>query len=392
MAIQNETRALAGELDLVFGAGGKVIGPFSGASTLLNDGKILTAGWEGNEILLVRHLDNGNIDGAFGEQGIKRIDLFAGPVKQTFLVSQPSGQALVFGSAGELYQEILYVIRILPDGEPDPTFGQGGRVYVNLAGGYDYANALTIQPDGKIILVGHVTRGYDDYEAVFLRLNRTGDLDKNFGNSGMVFAGRLYLRSVIALPDGRLLFSGGEDGSFVFASYLNDGRPDPGFGNGGFVRIEVSSERLAAATAIQRQVDGKIVGIGWARLPSGERTVATRLNPDGSLDRTFNGGVPAKIEFPGYETQGIAIAIQPDHKILVAVGILGSADNANFALTRLLADGAFDVEFGTQGRVMTDMGGVDFTQAVALQPDGKIVVCGWVLVPGRRQGIARYFG
>ncbi|WP_431481033.1 delta-60 repeat domain-containing protein [Pseudomonas thivervalensis] len=110
--------------------------------------------------------------------------------------------------------------------------------------------------------------------------------------------------------------------------------------------------------------------------------------PEGCSYRPGNswGGNPT-IEFPGYQTQGSGMAIQPDHKIL-AIAPASGASGVAFGLTRLLPNGAFDSEFGTQGRVITDMRGMDMAKRVAIQPDGKIVVSGWVW--GNEQGIVRY--
>ncbi|WP_123346860.1 hypothetical protein [Pseudomonas brassicacearum] len=91
----------------------------------------------------------------------------------------------------------------------------------------------------------------------------------------------------------------------------------------------------------------------------------------------------------GKYSRGNTVAVQPDDKILVTTSATGS-----FNLMRLLPSGALDMGFGLQGKVMTDMSGVDIAWDIAVQADGKIVLFGTVgMSPqGTGIGIARYFG
>ncbi|WP_053187872.1 delta-60 repeat domain-containing protein [Pseudomonas thivervalensis] len=385
-----QSKASAGELDPSFGNGGKVIGPIQGETALLDNGKILTAGRrdDRSELLLVQHLDDGIVDESFGEQGRKNITLKGSVRKVSALKSQPGGRALIFGTVGAGAVNILYVVRILPGGELDLDFGQGGGAYVNspVPGKSYSSSALAIQSDEKIILVAQAETPGGQPTAELVRLDSTGNLDLSFGDAGMVSVMGYQFTSVVALPDSRMLL-GGRWGGALIVAFLSDGLRDLDFGKNGTVTIEIGSTGLSEITAIERQADGKIMAIGWASIESQLRIVATRINPDGTMDSTFNGGEPAAIEFPGYQTQGSGMAIQPDHKIL-AIAPASGASGVAFGLTRLLPNGAFDSEFGTQGRVITDMRGMDMAKRVAIQPDGKIVVSGWVW--GNEQGIVRY--
>ena len=76
-------------------------------------------------------------------------------------------------------------------------------------------------------------------------------------------------------------------------------------------------------------------------------------------------------DFGGSVDRAFAMALQPDGKLVVA----GDSD-ANFALARYNSDGSLDAGFGTGGKVITSFGGTDQASAVILQPDGKIVVAG----------------
>lgn len=84
-------------------------------------------------------------------------------------------------------------------------------------------------------------------------------------------------------------------------------------------------------------------------------------------------------DFGGGESTAFALALQPDGKILVAStsSVYGSGTGANFALARYKPDGSLDATFGTGGKVISHSASYDSLAAVALQPDGKIVVAGW---------------
>ena len=108
---------------------------------------------------------------------------------------------------------------------------------------------------------------------------------------------------------------------------------------------------------------------------TGDQDMAVlRFNTNGALDTTFGNFGKATIDFDqggGKNDYARAVAVQPDGKIVVA----GSADG-NFALARYAADGTPDSSFSGDGLVTTDLGGTDAGQGVAIQADGKIVVVG----------------
>lgn len=401
MATKKATKA-AGTLDLDFGDDGTVFftlsqGVFGGSTKLLSDGKLLTAGADGNDVVLVRHTSDGALDESFGNRGVKRINLIpGGRVAQAGSFVQSNGLVLVWGSLGERYEEVLFLFRIQPDGKLDTDFGREGRVFIDLPTGQDIAGTLAVQSDGKIVLSARSVRGFEDWDEVLLRLDSEGHLDPNFGKAGMMFfGGNHYFSSLIALPDHRLLLAGSKDGDPMFARFSSNGRLDSDFGDDGFVKVKIENSEFAEFSGAKRQRDGKIVAVGSAYIESkGFQTLAARINPDGSPDDTFNKGAPALISFQGYNAQHYAVAIQSDNKILAAGSSLGTVDTSMFTLMRFLPNGALDMEFGSQGRVMTDLGGLDVSQNVVVQSDGKIVVSGTVLVSpkGSGLGIARYLG
>jgi len=159
---------------------------------------------------------------------------------------------------------------------------------------------------------------------------------------------------------------------FAVVRYNSDGSPDTTFSGDGRVVTDFGSNR-EAGKAMAIQPDGKIVMAGWFHNGSDSDFAVVRYNIDGGLDTSFDEDGRVTTDFGGRSDQGNAVAIQPDGKIVAA----GTSDS-DFAVTRYNADGSLDTLFGVGGMVSTDISIDDAGLAVALQPDCKIVVAGFI--------------
>lgn len=281
-------------------------------------------------------------------------------------------------------------------GNLDPTFGSAGTVRTDFSGNIDRANAVAIQPDGKIVAAGSSfssAKTVEDF--IVARYNTNGTLDKRFGNNGKIttdfFRNVDQVNALVIQPDGKIVVagfaqlagSGGTPRVFALARYTSDGRPDNSFGNGGSLTTSFGGT-FANASAIMLQPDGKIVVAGTAdfnpRVPgSGLDFAVARYLANGGLDASFGDAGKMVFDFFGSFDQANAAALQPDGKIIV----VGSAsyDSANqdigFALTRFNPDGSTDFGFGSGGKQITsffDAGAK--ANGIVLQPDGRFVVAG----------------
>ena len=156
------------------------------------------------------------------------------------------------------------------------------------------------------------------------------------------------------------------------------GALDPGFGAGGKVAVPIGpagSNSQAAALIIPS--DGKILMAGSTSTatPSSGDFAFVRLNSDGTIDTAFDTDGRLVIDFNGLDDSAWALAVQPDGKMVVA-GAASNGLNTDFAIVRLTADGALDGTFDTDGKVTTDINSDDSAFAVALQADRKIVAAG----------------
>jgi uncharacterized delta-60 repeat protein len=218
-----------------------------------------------------------------------------------------------------------------------------------------------------------------------------GDLDAGFGTSGKVnVQAQLALtdpngRAIALQPDGKVLVAGywwdtagSSKNLFLLVRFTPGGAVDTSFGNNGVVSTMIGAAS-AEASGVAVQPDGKILVTGSC-LPIGTSNATefclSRYLSNGTLDTSFNvtGTLVSNI-VTGRE-RAHAVALQPDGKILVA----GTCDNVfsdDFCVVRYLSNGALDVDFGVGGRVFTAIGnGNDTARAIALRPDGRIVVAG----------------
>lgn len=154
-------------------------------------------------------------------------------------------------------------------GRLDATFGSGGTATADFATGLDYAWAVAVQPDDKVVAAGVAVGADQDF--ALARWNVDGTLDPTFGSGGKVTtaigSGNEFAKSVVLQPDGKIVAGGpsrtGAYNEFAVARYLPDGSLDPAFGTGGKVVTSISTGH-DYLNAIALQSDGKIVGAGYS--------------------------------------------------------------------------------------------------------------------------------
>lgn len=129
------------------------------------------------------------------------------------------------------------------------------------------------------------------------------------------------------------------------------------------------------AKAVAAQPDGKILVAGYATIATTYDFALVRYNTDGTLDNTFGTGGKVTTSFTTYDDEAVAMALQPDGKIILAGSV--SLSNNDIALMRYNSNGTPDNSFGSSGQVVTDFNGAnDFVSAITLKSDGKILVGG----------------
>jgi uncharacterized delta-60 repeat protein len=268
----------------------------------------------------------------------------------------------------------------------DPTFGVGGIASSNV--GFTATSGLAVQPDGNSVIAGPL--GSPGSEMFGLtRYNADGSLDASFGVNGVAsvsFQGTDDVPSSVALlPDGQILkvgtstvASGGSE--FAIALFDANGSLDPTFGNGtGKALTSFGPGSTDMANEVVLGLGGEFFVVGSSTAGGeGEDFAVAAYNADGTPATGFNSSGRELLDFSGGNDSARGAVVQPNGDLVVA----GSTETAStgvtsIAMVRLLSSGALDSRFGTKGRIVTNLRGVDDeATSVALQPKGQIVVGG----------------
>ncbi len=395
---------------------------FANALALQPDGKIVLAGSCSNgsnsDFCIARFDAEGTLDASFdGPAGTGNgkflLPIGAGDDFANALALQPDGKIVIAGACNNVGYDFC-VARLNPDGTLDATFdgplGNGnGAFLLPIGSSADQLNAVALQSDGKIVLAGHCSVLSGTAFCV-ARLHPDGSLDTSFDGPSGAGNGRFVLpligttndtaSALLIQPDGKIVLAGrcsnGGNDDFCMARLNSDGALDvtfdgpTGFGNGKFL-LTIGPYHDAARAALL-QPDGRIVVAGFCWNNSSIAVIvfcAARLHSDGSLDERFGGPVGIGngkflLQIGVGDDRVNAVAFQSDGKI-VLVGHCYNSDGSNddFCLARLHIDGSLDASFdgpsgGSNGAFPLPIGAAgDYAAAVALQPDGRIVVAGY---------------
>ena len=426
LCFNHAVHAAPGDLDRSFSADGGVLTDFGGfeeasAVVVQPDGKLVAAGTAfvgaNRDFALARYHPDGSLDTGFGAGGLVLTD-FGDWTDDgaASLVIQPDGKLVAagFSNAGRPGDFDFALARYNPEGGLDTSFGVGGKLRTFFGGNSEGADALVIQPDGKIVAAGFSDGGNaGDSDFALARYNPDGSLDPTFdGGVGANGAFRTFFggssesaKALVIQPDGKLVAAGfsnaGGPGNFDFAlaRYNPDGSLDTGFGFGGTLRTFFGGDS-EGANALVVQPDGKLVAAGFsnAGAPGDFDFALVRYLPDGSLDTGFGSGGTLRTFFGGDSEGANALVIQTDGK-LIAAGFSNGAgpDDFDFAVARYNTDGVLDTSFsggGSSGGFRTFLGGGNFegAEALAIQPDGKLVAAGFSNSGGDDDfALTRYF-
>jgi uncharacterized delta-60 repeat protein len=360
-----------GSLDEDFGDAGTVVTSIFDESwdrgsphaiLLQPDGKIVIGGGSKSPdyahgiFALLRYTPDGSLDRDFGHDGIVQTALYEESYSSSddeiyALALQPDGKIVAAGSTGT-YPPDVGVARYNPDGSLDETFGDGGKVVTDFGGDDDGAYAVGVQDDGKIVVGGYTSAegGIEFYDFALVRYNEDGTLDKDFGDGGWLRTDLDYgqqdeAHSMVIHPDGKITLGGpsvvgaqfcGASACWKFGyglvQYNPDGSLDEDFGHAGIVTRDFTVS--AGNYALVRLPNGQLATGGY----SGQANFSLALyNADGTLDESFGKEGVVITSFGEYQDQAYAIALQPDGKLLLAgTAVVDTEDilNGDFAIAR----------------------------------------------------------
>jgi uncharacterized delta-60 repeat protein len=328
----------------------------------------------------------GVLDTSFGGTGIVTTPIGLLTDQAYSLAQQSDGKILLGGTAQVGAMAQFAMARYHANGSLDTTFNNVGFVINPMGVINDLALSILVQSDGKILLGGSTTIGASDDFAI-ARYHSNGSLDTTFNTTGYLTtpiggAGDMGC-SLAQQSDGKILLGGltwnGANNDFAIARYHSNGSLDTTFNGTGYVTTAIGASNDNGYN-VAIQPDGKILLGGFAIIGGANDFAIARYHANGSLDTTFNttGFVTTAIGVS--HDYGRSLALQPDGKILLGgYAIVGGLDD--FAIARYHSNGSLDTTFNGTGRVTTPMGvSSDYGYSVALQPDGKILLSGFVVV------------
>jgi len=380
-----------GDLDQTFGASGvatfnKGVDDAAQAVARQSDGKIVIAGTVSNgsntDIVIIRLTANGRRDTSFGFDGIVTFDTGNDDSARGVAV-QPDGNIVVVGQTSNGTDNDILVIRRNSNGLPDTTFGVGlsGAVTFDL-GNNETANAVAVQTNGRIVIAGTASNGANN-DLLIMRLLISGPPDTTFSAGGFLTidrGGNDSGRAVAVQTNGQIVAAGassnGSNADIIIVRVNVDGLPDVSFNFNGIVTIDQGGSDSANAVAVQP--NGQIVAAGTSSNGSNADIIVVRVNANGLPDTSFNFNGIVTIDRDGNDS-GNALVLQLNGKILVT-GTSSSGADENCITVRLNPNGFLDTSFRVDGTVIFQgtAGGDDSGNAVAVQPDGKILVAGAV--------------
>jgi uncharacterized delta-60 repeat protein len=295
------------------------------------DGKVLVFGKVGSYPSAVRCNENGTLDSTFASNGEWFMDLWQNSEIIRVKV-QPDNKILI----GEWNAKPVTLLRLLPDGSPDPLFGDYGFVRINLLPtpyGLD-ARDIEVLADGRLLVVASYPFGYQDI--IIFRLNENGTLSNGFG----------------------------------FLSKLVINAAEFGYNEVGGGNIAITSDNKILVAGILKSISGT----GW------ERGFVRRYSSAGKIDSTF--GIHGSAMFDAKDFVGDINLLANGQFIIRTKKTIGT--EKQIALTRWNAHGTIDSTYGENGYAV--YANKSYRGTTFLQQDEKVIVLDLFDPPGSLQG------
>lgn len=282
----------------------------------------------------------------------------------------------------------------------DASFGNQGRVRTTFGTENDYAEAVAIQADGKLVVAGSTGLSQTTSDIVVARYTTTGSLDLGFGQQGKATLSSSTsfetISAIAILSDGKILLGGRSataSGTILLLARFNaNGTPDNSFNSGSnsaFRVIDLPGSSSEVINAMKILPDGKIVVAGTGQVNSlNSGFMVARFNANGTLDNSFSSDGFTIFDFASASSQANDLLVLEDGSLLVggtAVAFDGGSGTTfnRFALAKIQPNGSF-ANFGNNGKLLY-FSTINNRNAAIFEmkqlPDGKIVLAGQVNRP-----------
>ena len=384
--------AADGDLDPIFNSTGKYVGTASGqlgyAVAVQTNQKIVVATQLAGQMSVQRHNVDGTLDTDFGASSSGKTTSVGGFPRA--LALDPDGNIFVAGYCNIPSGEAFCLWKFDSNGSPVAAFGTAGRADVDMGTNQDRAFGLAVQPDGKLIVVGHSINSGSLSRLAVVRFTTDGQLDTTFNASNPTFGvpgtfvvegqNAIAGRDVHVLPGGDIVVavSGNYSGQpsrddFLLTRLNSDGTVDTDFGNSGWSQFDFGGAEVATDMFVTAA--GMIHLAGYTDAPASLDAAVIRVNLNGGLDNTFGSSGWSIVPFSGDSDFTSGVEVQTDGKVLLG-GYTVPSSGRVARIARLTDAGNLDPSFGSAGQVTVNSGEWTSVEEMSLQADGKLVTVG----------------
>ncbi|MBK6730350.1 MAG: fibronectin type III domain-containing protein [Bacteroidetes bacterium] len=332
-----------------------------------------------------------DLDTGFGVVGIVELPLDAYISYCWDIVLYDDGK---IAASGFIDDEIFsrskaIVVRLLTNGDLDSTFSEDGMVEFGLADKDFYANAISIHPDGGLLIAGQIksTNGIDNNYFV-LKLLDDGSIDTMFADAGFyidpVEGANSEFEDLVITADEKILLAGttyisGIGWTMITLQLEANGNVDSTYGVDGLTNYNIPLQSTTTAT-IELTTDGSFFLTGYVFF-SNLDFFAVKYFADGIQDLSFGSGGKIKVDFYSPENSvdyPYDAVVDSDGRLFIT-GLskpIPSGENSRGATVCILDEGIIDSSYGNDGVLLLDTCVSTLITGNAIQPDGKLIVGG----------------
>lgn len=346
----------------------------------------LTRNFNSARMIALRYLADLEFDTTFGDSGLVVVPTDAAEMEARSGALTGTGQIVMGGWVDRASEDLnLAIVRLNGDGSVDATFGTGGLVETQIT---DDASELVenLMVDGTDLLVAATEQQSGDFAV--LRFDVDGEPVATFGTSGVAqvdFNGLVDQARVLAMQQGEILVGGSasatlrsERSNIGLVRLQSNGVPDPAFADSGLLELGLSGPVRTIVQDAAARAGGGLVTAFWSGSSFSDREFALLgVRPDGEPDPDFGDNGVAQFDFANGEDTVEAVAVQPDGRIIAVGGIRQSTQGTDFGIVRFMPDGSVDTGFGIDGGIAVDLNAAtDTARAVQVLDNGTILVAG----------------
>ncbi|WP_207532685.1 T9SS type A sorting domain-containing protein [Desertivirga arenae] len=345
-----------------------------------SDGKIIIAGSamniNNNDLILIRLKPDGKLDLEFGTGGVVYTPVYDNDVPSK-IVLLPDGSFYVGGNSVLNFKEELIICKFKSDGTLDPTFNLGR--YLSLMSSFQ---DMAVQPDGKLYTCDPLGKTISRYDV-------RGGVDRSFVQQSI--ADSLFtIKSITVQPDGKVLIAGFVREHLFLARYLADGKRDLGFGNGGRSLVYSFDAEQYGKVQVSLGANG-IVNIMVQLFPGSnenyfdkQRRAYMQCTESGKLITTRGNKGLCLLTLSDSNFYPYQSIFDPEGNIVVAGVKRNSNGIHQMAVSKFDSEGLPDGSFGSDGQSsVLDEGPPREGLVPLVLANGKIVVAGYELGNGQ---------